>query len=66
MSVKNKSKLIKCRVCGRDVAKSAKVCPNCGARLKRSALFGCLIMLILYILILFILIILIFLMSSMS
>lgn len=30
-------KLIKCKACGGEVAKSAKQCPHCGAKLKRSA-----------------------------
>lgn len=29
------SKMTKCKVCGADVAKSATVCPNCGAKLKK-------------------------------
>lgn len=37
------SKMTKCKTCGADVAKSAKTCPQCGAKLKRS---GCLIPLI--------------------
>jgi len=30
-------KLVKCKTCGGDVAKSAKTCPHCGAKLKKSA-----------------------------
>lgn len=30
-----KSKLIKCKTCGADVAKSAKKCPQCGAKQKK-------------------------------
>lgn len=32
------AKMKKCKSCGADVAKSAKVCPNCGAKLKRPVL----------------------------
>ena len=28
-------KLVKCKTCGEDVAKSATVCPHCGAKLKK-------------------------------
>ena len=30
------AKLINCKVCGQPVAKSAKTCPHCGAKLKKS------------------------------
>lgn len=33
------AKLVKCKACGNDVAKSAKVCPHCGAKNKRGG--GC-------------------------
>lgn len=29
------SKMIKCKTCGADIAKSAKVCPHCGAKNKK-------------------------------
>lgn len=29
------SKMVKCKTCGADVAKSAKVCPSCGAKQKK-------------------------------
>lgn len=29
-------KLVKCKACGNDVAKSAKICPNCGAKIKKN------------------------------
>jgi hypothetical protein len=32
------AKLIKCKACGHDVAKSAKVCPSCGKKLKSAFL----------------------------
>lgn len=32
--------MVKCKVCGADIAKSATACPHCGAR--RRAKFGCL------------------------
>lgn len=33
------SKLIKCKTCGNEIAKSAKVCPHCGAKNNRGC--GC-------------------------
>ena len=30
-----KSKLIQCKTCGSEIAKSAKTCPNCGAKNKK-------------------------------
>lgn len=33
------AKLVKCKSCGNDIAKSAKVCPHCGAKNKRGC--GC-------------------------
>jgi len=30
-------KLKKCKTCGKDIAKSAKVCPHCGAKNKRKS-----------------------------
>ena len=33
------AKLVKCKACGNDIAKSAKVCPHCGAKNKRGG--GC-------------------------
>ena len=29
------SKMINCKICGKEIAKNAKVCPNCGAKRKR-------------------------------
>ena len=29
------NKIMKCEICGNDVATSAKVCPNCGAKIKK-------------------------------
>ena len=34
MSTENKN-LIKCKVCGEEIAKSAKTCPKCGAKVKK-------------------------------
>lgn len=31
--------LIKCKECGREISKSAKVCPNCGAKNKQTSFF---------------------------
>ena len=33
------AKLVKCKTCGNDIAKTAKVCPHCGAKNHRSG--GC-------------------------
>lgn len=33
------SKMMNCKVCGQQIAKSAKVCPGCGAKNKRTSLF---------------------------
>ena len=30
------AKLIKCKVCGQQIASSAKTCPHCGAKVKKS------------------------------
>lgn len=30
-----RNKLVKCKTCGAEIARSAKVCPNCGARNKK-------------------------------
>lgn len=32
-------KLIKCKVCGENIAKDAKICPKCGAKIKKSKVF---------------------------
>lgn len=44
-----KSKLRNCKVCGAEVAKSAKSCPNCGAKLKKGhpILIGVLVVIVL-------------------
>lgn len=36
----NMEKMIKCKTCGADIAKTAKVCPNCGAKQKKHAVLG--------------------------
>lgn len=33
-------KMKKCKACGADVAKSAKICPNCGAKIKKHTVLG--------------------------
>jgi len=38
--------LIKCKECGHEISKSAKNCPNCGAKRKKSSA-GCLVFIIL-------------------
>lgn len=45
------AKLVKCKSCGHEVARSAKVCPNCGARLQLGAGGGCAIILVVVLLI---------------
>lgn len=35
-----KNKMIKCKTCGGEIAKSAKVCPKCGAKQKKSPILG--------------------------
>lgn len=34
------SKLVKCKSCGAEIAKSAKVCPSCGAKRKKHTVLG--------------------------
>lgn len=34
------SKLKKCKTCGADIAKSAKTCPHCGAKVKKHTVLG--------------------------
>lgn len=34
------NKLVKCKTCGADIAKSAKVCPRCGAKQKNHKVIG--------------------------
>jgi len=33
-------KIVKCKVCGEEIAKSAKVCPHCGAKNKKHTVLG--------------------------
>lgn len=33
-------KMISCKTCGAEIAKSAKVCPNCGAKIKKHKALG--------------------------
>ena len=35
MEVNTMSKMIKCKHCGQEIAKSAKVCPSCGGKNKK-------------------------------
>ena len=34
------NKMVSCKVCGEQIAKSAKVCPHCGAKRKRHTALG--------------------------
>lgn len=43
------SKLIKCRACGNNIAKSAKVCPHCGAKNKGGG--GCSVVVVAFVVI---------------
>lgn len=40
------AKMVKCKVCGHEIAKSAKVCPNCGAKRKKHVFLGVLLVII--------------------
>jgi hypothetical protein len=42
--------LIKCKECGHEISKKAETCPNCGAKRKKSASGGCLLLIILAVL----------------
>ena len=33
-------KMVKCKTCGAEIAKSAKTCPKCGAKQKKSKVLG--------------------------
>lgn len=39
-------KLIKCKTCGQEIAKTAKVCPYCGARQHQGVLTACAIIIV--------------------
>ena len=41
-----RDKLVRCRVCGSEIAKSAKKCPQCGAKQKKSHAFRNLLLLV--------------------
>ena len=45
------SKMKKCKTCGQPIAKSAKICPNCGAKNKKSRITGWLFLLIIAVII---------------
>lgn len=34
------AKIVKCKTCGAEIAKSAKVCPKCGAKQKKHIVLG--------------------------
>ena len=36
----NNGKMVKCKSCGQEIAKSAKVCPHCGAKQKKHVVLG--------------------------
>jgi uncharacterized protein (UPF0212 family) len=38
------AKLIKCITCSAEIAKNAKVCPHCGAKIKRTSTFTWLVL----------------------
>ena len=40
------AKMVKCKVCGQEIAKSAKVCPKCGAKRKKHVVLGVLLILV--------------------
>lgn len=35
------AKMVKCKTCGKEIAKSAKVCPNCGAKQHQGVNIAC-------------------------
>ncbi len=39
--------LVNCKECGHEISKNAEVCPNCGAKVKKSSLGGCLLLVVL-------------------
>lgn len=39
-------KLVRCKVCGEEIAKSARACPKCGAKRKKHTLLTCFLVLI--------------------
>lgn len=46
-----KSKLVKCKSCGAEIAKTAKTCPHCGAKQHRGVLKTCIIIILIVIVI---------------
>lgn len=40
------AKMVKCKTCGQDIAKSAKICPNCGAKQKKHVVLGVILVLV--------------------
>lgn len=39
-------KLVKCKSCGEEIAKNAKVCPHCGAKQKKPVVLGVVLVII--------------------
>lgn len=39
-------KMIKCKTCGEEIAKSARVCPKCGAKQKRHTILGIILIIV--------------------
>ena len=42
--------LIKCKDCNKEISKSAPTCPNCGAKQKKPASMGCVVLIIITVL----------------
>lgn len=40
------AKMVKCKTCGEEIAKSAKICPKCGAKQKRHTALGVILVVI--------------------
>lgn len=40
------NKMVKCKSCGQEIAKSAKVCPHCGARQKKNVALGIILLVV--------------------
>ena len=40
------AKMVKCKTCGAEIAKSAKTCPSCGAKAKKHTVLGIILVLI--------------------
>lgn len=44
-------KMVNCKTCGTEIAKSAKICPSCGAKNKRVSVAGIIIVVIVFIIV---------------